>query len=306
LGPVKVNCIFLGYHKSIVGNKLRRLDDITSKVVLYRNMCFNESGKYTKTFIGSSVGTGLMQVLHGFKFEVKPLGDHTFDVEPQENIDQGAGLQEVQTQYLMDYQLARDKEQHLECELFSCLCKAEIWATKGLLAKAKGNILSMEIVRDHSGNTLRVSQSRDCDVEKNGKWSCIYAVGSQEYQMVCTRLDIASADVGYGLMILGCARSLKSNLQHMKARSTTEAGYMTFTDAWKKKIWLKGLLTESRYELRLVAGIATGALIKGGFRYEGGTWTQVTTLLGVVECCHRVIVGNYYLPFISIKGGEGE
>nr|GEX47031.1 aspartyl-tRNA synthetase [Tanacetum cinerariifolium] len=60
------------------------------------------------------------------------------------------------------------------------------------LAKAKGNILSMEIVRDHSGNTLRVSQSRfyngklvqtlleghsilllegslsrDCDVEKN-------------------------------------------------------------------------------------------------------------------------------------------
>ncbi|GJU48622.1 hypothetical protein Tco_1218177 [Tanacetum coccineum] len=86
---------------------------------------------------------------------------------------------------------------------------------------AKRNILGMEIVRDESGNTLRVSQSRfyneklvqtlldghsilslegslsgDCDVEKNGKWSCIYAVGSQEYQMVCTRLDIESADVG--------------------------------------------------------------------------------------------------------------
>ncbi|GKF05682.1 hypothetical protein Tco_0036350 [Tanacetum coccineum] len=79
----------------------------------------------------------------------------------------------------------------------------------------------MEIVRDQSGNTLRVSQSRfynrklvqtlleghfilslegslsgDCDVEKNGKWSCIYTVGSQEYQMVCTRLNIASEDVG--------------------------------------------------------------------------------------------------------------
>nr|GFB54105.1 hypothetical protein [Tanacetum cinerariifolium] len=244
LGPVKVNCIFLGYHKSIVGNKLKRLDDVTSKVVLYRNMCFNESGKYTKTFIGSGVGTGLMQVLHGFKFEVKPLGDHTLDVEPQENIDQGAGLQEVQTQYLMDYQLARDREQHLACELFryredsngatfTVAAVEKIYAHesltfnntvastvagnavmtsmaitggihKGLLAKAKGNILSMEIVRDHSGNTLRVSQSRfyngklsirDCDVEKNGKWSCIYAVGSQEYQMVCTRLDIASADV---------------------------------------------------------------------------------------------------------------
>nr|GFA24297.1 hypothetical protein [Tanacetum cinerariifolium] len=56
------------------------------KVVLYRNMGFNESGEYKKTFIGSGVGTGSMQVLHGFKFEVKPLGDHTFEVEPQENV----------------------------------------------------------------------------------------------------------------------------------------------------------------------------------------------------------------------------
>nr|GEY85653.1 hypothetical protein [Tanacetum cinerariifolium] len=62
--------------------------------------------------------------------------------------------------------------------------------------------------------------------------------------------------------------SLKANLQHIKALSTTKAGYMTFTKAWKKKIWLKGLLTESRYELRLVAGIATSALVKGGFRSE--------------------------------------
>ncbi|GJX46608.1 hypothetical protein Tco_0271798 [Tanacetum coccineum] len=117
---------------------------------------------------------------------------------------------------------------------FSCGCKAEIWATKGLLDKAKGNILGMEIVRDQSGNTLRVSQSRfyngklvqtlleghsilslegslsgDCDVEKNGKWSCIYVVGSQEYQMVCTRPDIASADVG---MLDGFDRELQANV----------------------------------------------------------------------------------------------
>nr|GEZ39517.1 zinc finger, CCHC-type [Tanacetum cinerariifolium] len=98
--------------------------------------------------------------------------------------------------------------------------------------------------------------------------------------MVCTRPDIASTDVGmldgfdhglqtyvqvfvdfdyvmgrsitrYGFMILGCAGSLKANLQHMEDLSTTEAGYITFTEAWKKKMWLKGLLTESRYELRL-------------------------------------------------------
>ncbi|GKF71051.1 hypothetical protein Tco_0207165 [Tanacetum coccineum] len=91
--------------------------------------------------------------------------------------------------------------------------QAEIWA--------KGNVLGMEIIRDQSSNTLRVSQSmfyneklvqtlleghsilllevslsRDCDVEKNVNWSCIYAFGRKEYLMVCTRLDISSADVG--------------------------------------------------------------------------------------------------------------
>ncbi|PWA72166.1 rab-GTPase-TBC domain-containing protein [Artemisia annua] len=44
--------------------------------------------------------------------------------------------------------------------VFSCGCKAEIWVTKGLLDKAKGNILGMKIIRDQSGNTLRGSQSR--------------------------------------------------------------------------------------------------------------------------------------------------
>nr|GEZ77845.1 zinc finger, CCHC-type [Tanacetum cinerariifolium] len=181
---------------------------------------------------------------------------------------------------------------YIDDVVFSFRCKAEIWATKGLLDKAKENVHDMEIVRDQNGNTMRVSQSRyynekliqtlleghsilslegslsgDCDVEKNGKWSCIYVVGSQEYQMVCTRLNIASVDVG----------SLKANLQHMKALSTTEAGYMTFTEAWKKEIRLKELLTESRYELRLVAGIATGALVKGSSRSEVPTQVKIAT-----------------------------
>ncbi|GKF29821.1 hypothetical protein Tco_0096163 [Tanacetum coccineum] len=172
--------------------------------------------------------------------------------------------------------------------------QAEIWVTKGLLVKAKGNILGLEIIRDQSGNTLRVSQSRfyngklvhtlleedsilslegslsrDYDVEKNGKWP--YVVGSQEYQMVCTRLDIASADVG---MLDKFDRGLQTDVQvfvdfdYAMGRSITVIGFMTFNEAWKKEIWLKGLLTESRYKLRLVAGIATGALVKGGSRSE--------------------------------------
>ncbi|GJV48739.1 retrovirus-related pol polyprotein from transposon TNT 1-94 [Tanacetum coccineum] len=173
LEPVKVKCIFLGYRKGIVGNKLWRLDDVTSKVVLYRNMGFNESGEYKKTFIGSGVG---------------------------------AGSQKVQTQDLMDYHSTRDMERHSARELFKyreghdfqvdswklkdeygCTRFRDVYvaqqlaerssddtydyllgvytseveyATKGLLDKAKGNVLGMEIIRDQSGNTLRVSQSR--------------------------------------------------------------------------------------------------------------------------------------------------
>ncbi|GKA44306.1 hypothetical protein Tco_0737030 [Tanacetum coccineum] len=252
--------------------------------VKVKNMGFNESGEYKKTFIGSGVGTGSVQVLQG----------------------------EVQTQDLIYYHLARDREQHSTHELFSyredsneaafVVAEAEkidahesltfnntvvcdvifkwkaglkddmdAWSDVYVLSNgckkcsddndvyyweytpAKGNVLGMEIVRDQSGNTLRVSQSKfyngkfvqalleghsilslegslsgDCDVEKNGKWSCIYAVGIQEYQMVCTRLDITSADV----------------------------------EAAKEGIWLKGLAIESGFELKIVAVIATGALSK--------------------------------------------
>ncbi|GJW02253.1 RNA-directed DNA polymerase, eukaryota [Tanacetum coccineum] len=324
---VKAKCIFLGYYEIIMGNKLWRLDEVTSKVVLFRNMGFNESGGYKKTFISSGVGTGSMQVLQRVEFEVEPQEDHTFKVEPHGNVDHVDGSQEVQTQDLMDYQLARDRDQHLAYELFgykedsneaafavatvdkiyahesltfndtvSCeviskwkaglkedmdvQSNAEIWVTKGLLVKAKGNVLGVEIIRDQSGNTLRVSQSSihneklvqtllkghstlsledslsgDYDVEKNGKWSYIYTVGSQEYQMVCTRHDIVSIGMD---MLDGFDRGLQTNVQgfvdfnyamgrsitHMEALSTTVAGSMTFTEACKKEIWLKRPLTE--------------------------------------------------------------
>ncbi|GKC01083.1 zinc finger, CCHC-type containing protein [Tanacetum coccineum] len=63
------------------------LDDVTSKVVLNRNMSFNESGEYNKTFIGYGVDTGSAQVLQGVEFEVEPQEAHTFEVEPHVNFD---------------------------------------------------------------------------------------------------------------------------------------------------------------------------------------------------------------------------
>nr|GEX50220.1 retrovirus-related Pol polyprotein from transposon TNT 1-94 [Tanacetum cinerariifolium] len=53
--------------------------------------------------------------------------------------------------------------------------------------------------------------------------------------------------------------------------STIEAGYMMFTEAWRKERRLKGLLIESSYELRLVAGISTGALFLKNEAFERHT-----------------------------------
>ncbi|GKE08365.1 hypothetical protein Tco_1411916, partial [Tanacetum coccineum] len=292
-------------------------------------MGFNESGEYKITFIDSGVGTGSVQVLQGVEFEVEPYEDHTFDVEPHGNVNHVVedgneaafavtAVEKIYVHESLTFNntvaceviskwkagLKEDMDVRSDVYVISNSCRkavttataitgsmqqAEIWGTKDLLVKAKGNVLGMEIIRDQSGTVMwkRMASGH------------IYAVGSQEYQMVCTRPDIASTSVdmldgfdrglqtnvqvivhfdydmgrsitvmsrsitGYGLMILGCVVSLKANMQHMEVLSTTEVGYMTFTKARKKKIWLKGLLTKSGYKLRLVAGIATGALVKG-------------------------------------------
>nr|GEY45015.1 zinc finger, CCHC-type [Tanacetum cinerariifolium] len=83
--------------------------------------------------------------------------------------------------------------------------------------------------------SLEVSLSGECDVEKNGKWSCIYTVGSHEYQAVCTRPDIESVNV---------------------------AMYMTLMKAKKEAVWLKRLSTDSGAKLKCVAVGATGSLTK--------------------------------------------
>ncbi|GKD71747.1 retrovirus-related pol polyprotein from transposon TNT 1-94, partial [Tanacetum coccineum] len=181
-------------------------------------------------------------------------------------------------------------------------------------------ILGMEIVRDRGSRTLKVSQSgyvhkilnnykmdngksvfvpleahfkvswKDCpsndwDVERMSKVPYANAVGSLMYLMVCTRPDIAYADVGlvygrdqgkhvdvdgfvdadyakdpdkgrsitgYVFMVHGCVVSWKATLQHVVALSTTEAEYMALTEAVKESIWLKGLLIELGVNLRSV------------------------------------------------------
>ncbi|GJR82889.1 zinc finger, CCHC-type containing protein [Tanacetum coccineum] len=265
---------------------------LLAKVVLYKNMGFNESGEYKKTFIGSGVEDSneaafaiveaekiyahesltfndivACEVISKWKTRLKEDMDARSDVYVLSNgcrkcTDDNDG-------YYWEYTPGMFIHLFLYIDdMVFCGCKTKIWATKGLLDKARGNVLGMEIVKDQSGNTLRVSQSSfyngklvqtlleghsilslegslsgDCNVEKNDKFD----------------------------------RGLQTDLQvfvdfdHIMGRSITViAGYMTLTEAAKEAICLKGLAIESGFELKIVAGIATSALSKAipGLRFQ--------------------------------------
>nr|GEW57375.1 zinc finger, CCHC-type [Tanacetum cinerariifolium] len=232
---------------------------------------FNESGGYKKTFIGSGVGTSLMQVLHGFEFEVEPLGDHTFEVEPQENIDQGAGLQKVQTQDLIDYQLARDRKQHLACELFEYRednneDAFEVAAVEKIYEHESftfNNIVVCEVISKWKAGLKDDMDARsDVYVLSNGSRKCSDDIDGYYWKYTMDQsgntLRVSQSRIhneklvqtllkGHSTLSLEDSLSmdryvknmirdkrtgsLKANLQHMEALLTTEVGYVTFTEA---------------------------------------------------------------------------
>ncbi|GJU75542.1 hypothetical protein Tco_1272612 [Tanacetum coccineum] len=282
------------------------------------NIGFNESGEYKKTFIGSGVGTGSIQLtrdreqhlaceLFGYR---EDSNEATFVVAAVEKIYAHASLtfhNTVACEVISKWKagLKNDMDAQLDVYVLNNSDDSHDYYWE-YAALAKGIILGLETIRDQSGNTLRVSQSRihneklvqtllkgystlsledslsgDCDVEKNasagvdmldgfdrGLQKNVQVFVDFDYAMGRSIIFMSRSVTGYGLMILGCAGNLKANLQHMEVLSITEGGYMMFIEAWKKEIWLKGLLTKSRYELRLVAGITTGALVKGCSRSE--------------------------------------
>ncbi|KAG8481139.1 hypothetical protein CXB51_025904 [Gossypium anomalum] len=64
-------------------------------------------------------------------------------------------------------------------------------------------------------------------------------------------LDRRRSLTGYVFTIGGCAISWKATLQTTVALSTTEAEYMTITEACKEAIWLKGLFSELNEDLQI-------------------------------------------------------
>ncbi|GKD52944.1 hypothetical protein Tco_1286331 [Tanacetum coccineum] len=161
--------------------------------------------------------------------------------------------------------------------VFSCGCKAEIWITKGLLVKANGNILGKEIVKDQSGNTLRVSQSKFYNRRLVQTLLEGHSILSFEGSL--------SGTVMWKRMMWVCWISLivdyKQTYRFLWILTTSwedrslswvdqsQAGYMTLTKAVKEAIGLKKLAIESGFELKIVAGIATRSLSKAipGLRF---------------------------------------
>ncbi|GKB63432.1 hypothetical protein Tco_0919618 [Tanacetum coccineum] len=239
LEPVKVKCIFLRYRKGIVGKKLWRYNSV--------------------------------QVLQGVEIEVELQEDHTFEVEPHGNVDHVAVACEVISKCntgLKDDMDARSDVYVLSNGCKKCSDDSDVYYweyTPGMfmhlflyiddmvfLADARLRsrlprvcwIKQREMYLGHSILSLEGSLSGDCDVKENGKWSCIYAVGSQVYQGVCTRPDMALVDVGMldgfdhelQIHVQGCAGSMEAIMLHMMAFLTTKAEYMTLTEAARETV----------------------------------------------------------------------
>nr|GEY40113.1 retrovirus-related Pol polyprotein from transposon TNT 1-94 [Tanacetum cinerariifolium] len=77
----KVMCIFMGYRKGKMDNKLKRLYDVTSNVVLYKNVSFNKSREYKKTFVGSGVDVGMLDKFdRGLPTDVQVFMDFDYTI----------------------------------------------------------------------------------------------------------------------------------------------------------------------------------------------------------------------------------
>ncbi|GJW72520.1 hypothetical protein Tco_0129437 [Tanacetum coccineum] len=154
----KVKCIFLRYGNGIVGNKLWRY--------------------------------GSVQVLQGVEFEVEPQykednNEDAFTVAAAEKIYAHESLifnDTVACEVISKWKagLKEDIDARSDVYMLNNSCRKCSNDNDGYYSDytlVKGNVLGIEIVKDQRGNTLR--SIRDYDVEKNGKWSYVYAVGSQ-------------------------------------------------------------------------------------------------------------------------------
>ncbi|GJR79688.1 hypothetical protein Tco_0150473 [Tanacetum coccineum] len=182
------------------------------------NMGFNESGEYKKTFIGSGVARDRDQHLACELFGYREdSNEAAFTVAAVEKIYSHESLTFNNT---VAYEM-----------IWFFLADARL--RSGLL-RFYNEKLVQTLLEGHFILSLEGSLSGDYDVEKNDVGMLDkFDRGLQTAVQVFLDFDYA----------------IGRSITYMEALLTTKAGYLTFTKAWKKEIWLKGLLTESKYEL---------------------------------------------------------
>ncbi|GJZ69592.1 hypothetical protein Tco_0633142 [Tanacetum coccineum] len=169
--------------------------------------------------------TGTVKVLQGVEFEVEPQEDHKFEAEPHGNVDHVVGSQEAGLKDDID---ARSDIYVLSNGCKKCSDDSDGYYWEYTSVQVSQLKLVQNLLKGHSTLSLEDSLSMDCDVKK---MTDVQVFVDFDYAMGRSITVMGRQITGYGLMILRCGRSLQANLQ-------------------------------SRYELRLVADIATGALVK--------------------------------------------
>nr|GEX40906.1 zinc finger, CCHC-type [Tanacetum cinerariifolium] len=283
LKPRSIKCIFLGYPDGVKGYRLWRLDDVKPKIIISRDVVFNESLMYKDTLKGAGAADSGKEV----KFEVELQGMHdrakrttfiparyrdegnvslsrpswskvdgmvayAFAVDEEEDTHEPITFQEAINSF--------DKDEWVRAieEDMSSLMKNHTWelvdqppgqklVTCKRLYKIKEGIEGVQIPRPDIMYAIRIVSRYLANPKYQGKNVDVNGYVDADY---AKDLDKGRSITGYVFMVHGCVVSWKATLQHVVVLSTTEADYMALTKDVKESIWLKGLLIELRVNLR--------------------------------------------------------
>nr|GEV84260.1 putative reverse transcriptase domain-containing protein [Tanacetum cinerariifolium] len=227
LKPRAIKCIFLGYPDGMKGDRLWRLDDVKPKIIISRDVVFNEILMYKDALKGAGDADfrkevefkvelqGLARKIPGMKF-VRDRGSRTLKVSQ-------SGYVQI---FLNNYRMDNGKSvyvplgAHFKVSLKDCLSKPDITYAVSIVSRYLANP-----GKNHWEEV---------------KWILKYLKGTADVGLVYDRDQGKHIDVGDFV-----------DADYAKDPNK-EAEYMELTKAVKESIWLKDLLIELGLNLRSV------------------------------------------------------